>query len=271
MADGVAKATPRNRYIGALADALRSAQERSAVTTGTERTLGGGLPAMLLGQAPQVLDDASYGRMPVSGRGMTTALDPAAMDVAGLVPGMQAAKGKALATALMGPLLKKEQVPSQVGKVLFDAKDGIGATPNNSNVDYKGMTVMMKPSRFLKLAAPLGKLDDKNYETIHWLAKQIDSGKPLGNLSLYTNVQGKDFVEPRIMNHEGRHRAMAIIARNGDEEIPVHVFPDSSSRARHITDEDISMMQKAIVPETDYVFDWTTRHKDNFKDWFIDK
>ena len=37
----------------------------------------------------------------------------------------------------------------------IDNEHGWGQTPNNANVDYKGLKVMMKPSIFLRLSAEL--------------------------------------------------------------------------------------------------------------------
>lgn len=37
---------------------------------------------------------------------------------------------------------------------IIDNKDGLGSVPKNQEVDYFGMRVLMKPSKFLQLAAP---------------------------------------------------------------------------------------------------------------------
>ena len=43
-----------------------------------------------------------------------------------------------------------------LSEVKIDNKDGAGAVPYNQDVDYFGLRVMMRPSTFLRLAAPLG-------------------------------------------------------------------------------------------------------------------
>jgi hypothetical protein len=115
----------------------------------------------------------------------------------------------------------------------FSAKHGIGATPNNRNIDYMGFQTTMPASKFLELAPPV----HHDPESLAFLQKALTEGRPLGQpfLDSRWNEARKTW---DITGHEGRHRSHSIAQMFGPEsEIPVHVFPGGGMRARHITDE----------------------------------
>lgn len=80
--------TPRNKRMGILADALRAAndyaerEDRSMPMGKANPVLSVLAKAMALRSAANVADDLSYGRAPIKGSGMTTALNDDAKDVA---------------------------------------------------------------------------------------------------------------------------------------------------------------------------------------------
>jgi len=117
---------------------------------------------------------------------------------------------------------------------IFDPKNGVGATPNNANVDYMGMVRHMSADDFLHLASPLKNPRPGHVEGLRDLIK---SGRPIGNPFLETEWNEGD-KRWDVKSHDGRHRSLAIKnLYGGHTQIPVHVFPRGGMRARHLTDE----------------------------------
>ena len=67
------KNSPRNGAMGTLADILQAVKGKTGM-----------VGDLILGQAPKVLDDMSYGYMPVQGSGMTTQPKQEAIDLLNL-------------------------------------------------------------------------------------------------------------------------------------------------------------------------------------------
>lgn len=136
----------------------------------------------------------------------------------------------------------------------IDNRKGAGATPNNADVDYFGLRVKMKPSTFLKLAAPLGMEHSKDLE------KYIADGGAIGAPFLTVDIPAEwnegDFSKPAaVRNHEGRNRMSAILKLEGDVPVEVHIFPRGGYRARDLTKDWIASMKSGLVAEksTKYV------------------
>lgn len=133
--------------------------------------------------------------------------------------------------------------------VIIDNKNGIGAVPNNQNVDYLGLRVTMLPSIFLKLAAPMGNSD------ISFFVQSLEQSKPFGAPFLVINLPSQwengNFKKlAQVSSHEGRHRMSAIYELYGDIPVETHLFFSSGVRNRHLTDDVKSALNKAIVPES---------------------
>jgi len=146
--------------------------------------------------------------------------------------------------------LHNKWAKNRVAEAVIDNKDGMGATPNNANVDYLGLRVMMKPSVFLSLAAPLTHKHDR-YDD---LKQKIANGEPIGSPFLSLRIpngwENGDLSSPAIVvGHEGRHRMSSILETEGDVPHEVHIFLGSWYRRRHITDEMIAAINKYLVPE----------------------
>lgn len=114
-------------------------------------------------------------------------------------------------------------------KELFEntivSPNGIGAVPDNRQVDYLGVKVMMKPSMFLRVASPLK--PEQGWETADYLADQLQKGKSLGNPFLEVIVPTDEVKGDgtwQVKGHEGRHRMMAIYSLHGDVPVEVHLF-----------------------------------------------
>ena len=61
--------------------------------------------------------------------------------------------------------IRRPKKPEQdLDEVTIDNREGAGATGYNANVDYRGLRVLMRPSTFLRLAAPLSGQHDAALE-----------------------------------------------------------------------------------------------------------
>lgn len=127
-----------------------------------------------------------------------------------------------------------------VGDVTFDNHDGMGSTPNGRNVNYIGATVWIKPSTFRKLAIGADRAGDaKNLEEL------MRAGKPIATPWLILAVDGEpeDPKKIGVIGHEGRARADAFKAINGDVFMPVQLHP-SGLRARHLSPEFFAFIEQ---------------------------
>ena len=142
----------------------------------------------------------------------------------------------------------------KVGKVAFDNKDGLGAVPNNQEINYFGFTINITPSEFLDFAAH----GDRG-ATAEKIVNLIKDRTPVGAPFLQIKYNEKAFgqgepLRVEIVGHEGRARMTAIRIVNGDSgKIPVHVMPRGETRARHLDDKFFAALRKVgMVPEKSY-------------------
>lgn len=150
-----------------------------------------------------------------------------------------------------------------VGKVKFDNKDGLGSTPDNANVAYKGLVVWMTPSKFRRLALAGDRKEDADK-----LEKLMRDGKAIGTPTLYCDFPG-DVEDPGqivVKSHEGRARTDAFKAINGEELMPVQLHFYGGIRARNLSNQFIEHIKdtgllpergvpgttKAIIPDGPY-------------------
>jgi putative chitinase len=123
-----------------------------------------------------------------------------------------------------------------LSEVKIDNKQGAGAVPFNQDVDYFGLQVMMKPSTFLRLAAPLGQ--EHSAELEKYIANGGAIGAPFLEIKIPIEWDDGDFSKPaQVAGHEGRNRMTAVQKLEGDAPIEVHIFPRGGYRARDITPE----------------------------------
>lgn len=129
---------------------------------------------------------------------------------------------------------------------------GMGYVPNNSNIDYMGLRVMMKPSIFLKLAAPLSRDITKSADHIK---SELEGGGAIASPFLKVEVPDSWFFKndisgvAEIVGHEGRNRMYAVLELYGDIPIEVHLFFYGEIRNRHITKEWIESLNGRLIPE----------------------
>jgi len=133
-------------------------------------------------------------------------------------------------------------------EVTIDNKQGAGAVPYNQDVDYFGLRVEMKPSMFLKLAAPLGQ--EHSAELEKYIADGGAIGAPFLDVVIPPEWDDGDFSGfAKIQGHEGRNRMTAILKLEGDAPIEVHIFPKGGYRARDLTADYINRMQQGMFAE----------------------
>jgi len=134
-----------------------------------------------------------------------------------------------------------------VNEVVIDNNSGAGVVPHNMEVDYFGLRVKMRPSVFLKLAAPL---NDFHRSTI---MRYIADGGAIASPFLTVDIpdawsQG-DFSEPaQVSQHEGRNRMTAVLQLEGDDAVEVHIFP-RYYRNRDMTDKFIENLNRHLRVE----------------------
>lgn len=150
--------------------------------------------------------------------------------------------------------LERVDATQPVNELKWDNEQGLGQTPNNQNIDYMGMRVQMRPSVFLKLAAPI-EMRPKDRETIEFM-KSTDQA--FGSPTLYITVPDEwrdgDFSQgqAQVSGHEGRHRMVAQGESEGDRPVETHIIlksPYREWRNRHITPELIDRLNQAINSE----------------------
>ena len=142
---------------------------------------------------------------------------------------------------------EKAQAQQPVNEVVIDNNSGAGVVPHNMEVDYFGLRVKMRPSVFLKLAAPL---NDFHRST---LMRYIADGGAIASPFLTVDIpdawsQG-DFSEPaQVSQHEGRNRMTAVSKLEGDDAVEVHIFP-RYYRNRDMTPEFIKNLNRHLRVE----------------------
>ena len=139
----------------------------------------------------------------------------------------------------------------KINEVLIDNINGAGQTPNNEEIDYLGLRVMMKPSVFKQLAEYASRVDLRN---VDGLKDHIRNGGSIGAPFLIIRIpyswESGDFSQAAVVvKHEGRNRMTAVLDLEGDIPVETHLTFGSRHRNRHITPEFIQHMQMALYPE----------------------
>lgn len=127
-----------------------------------------------------------------------------------------------------------------VGAVKFDNERGMGNTPNSQNVMYKGAVAMMKPSVFRSLATAADRSD-----TSKGMIAKLEAGESIAAPWLDIDIIGEpeNPKEVKVTGHEGRARADAFKALNGDVPMPVQLQL-VGLRARHLSPEFFEWIEK---------------------------
>lgn len=135
-----------------------------------------------------------------------------------------------------------------LSEVKINNKDGAGAVPYNQDVDYFGLRVMMSPSTFLQLAAPLGQ--EHSAELEKYIADGGAIGAPFLEIKIPPEWDDGDYSKTaQVAGHEGRNRMTAVKKLEGDAPIEVHIFPRGGYRARDITPEFRAALTRGLQAE----------------------
>jgi hypothetical protein len=156
-------------------------------------------------------------------------------------------------------------VPTEVYPVLSDGSDvneqvvnelkinnasGIGAVPNNQQIGYQGLQVVMRPSMFLELALPLDVKSADERETIEYIKKNLDEkgvGAPWLTVVIPEAWESEDFSQmAHVSNHDGRHRMHSILEQEGNDPVEVHIIVPHMRR-RHITDAMVDQLRSGVL------------------------
>jgi hypothetical protein len=128
---------------------------------------------------------------------------------------------------------------------IIDNRKGLGATPNNEEVNYFGLRVYMTPSTFRHLASPLTHRKD---ETVKFVYEHLKAGGTIGSPFLRIENRGVD-KPARVVGHEGRHRMLAVAQLFGNNAaVEVHLFYPGHRR-RDLSPELVDRWNKELCPE----------------------
>jgi hypothetical protein len=157
-------------------------------------------------------------------------------------------------------LSKLEKKPAQeallielfalLNEVKIDNVSGIGEVPDNRNVDYLGLRVLMKPSVFLSLAS---KISRDQATSVDYIKQQLDQGQGMASPWLVLDIpvewdEGSLEKPARVTAHEGRNRMYAVLETEGDVPVETHLF-FAGLRARHIKPKWIEALNTSLVPQ----------------------
>ena len=127
---------------------------------------------------------------------------------------------------------------------------GWGGTPQGTDVDYFGMRVQMRPSMFLKLAAPLTSAGE-NPSVAQHMEKGGKIAYPFLDIQEPPEWEDGNFKQDaKVKTHEGRNRMKKWIQLHGDEPIQVNIFFRGANRRRFITPEMIKKLSQGLFSET---------------------
>jgi len=141
----------------------------------------------------------------------------------------------------------------KINEVVIDNDRGWGAVPYNGDVatgsrHSMGFPVLMKPSTFLRLAAPLG--NDPKPEIVAHIKKGGTIGAPFLDIRIPSEWEEGDLSKPAmIAGHEGRNRVTSVLAAEGDKPFEMHLFMRDGLKRRDITPEMLKRMNEQLVVE----------------------
>lgn len=133
----------------------------------------------------------------------------------------------------------------------IDNRQGLGNVPDNQNVDYLGLRVLMKPTVFLRLAATLYR---EQASSTDYIKQHLQQGGAIASPWLVIDIpqawEQADFQQPaQVTGHEGRNRMYAVLETEGDEPIECHLFFSHGLRNRHILPSWIDKLNERLIPQ----------------------
>lgn len=136
-------------------------------------------------------------------------------------------------------------------EVKIDNKQGIGEVPDNNNVDYLGLRVLMRPSVFLGLASTLNR---EQASSVDYIKQQLAQGRGIASPWLVIDIpqawdQNNLDAPARVVSHEGRNRMYAAMETDGDLPLEVHLFFSGGLRRRHIKPAWIAQLNQQLIAQ----------------------
>lgn len=136
-------------------------------------------------------------------------------------------------------------------EVKIDNKQGIGEVPDNNNVDYLGLRVLMRPSVFLGLASTLYR---EQASSVDYIKQQLAQGRGIASPWLVIDIpqaweQNTLDAPARVVSHEGRNRMYAAMETDGDLPLEVHLFFSGGIRRRHIKPGWIDQLNQQLIAQ----------------------
>ena len=165
-------------------------------------------------------------------------------------------KLKQMCKELADTFLKKHvKENTELDELKIDNVNGIGSVPWTQEIGYMGLSVLMKPSIFLKLARPIKSLSPNDRKTVDYLKKELDNkgiGAPFLQIDIPQEWKKGITGEPaRIVGHDGRHRMLAIQSAEGDNPVEVHLLPRGfRNRDFKVHPEWIDELNALLISET---------------------
>lgn len=132
--------------------------------------------------------------------------------------------------------------------VVWDSRNGLGATGNNADIRWFGFMALMRPETFLRLALPLGTPRERSTSGLERYRILPGWGPPM----LYIDVSNRQMI--RVVGHEGRHRAIVFARLCPDALMPVAFMP-RYKRAKDMTPDVLQDIRVRMISEGDgFVF-----------------
>lgn len=134
--------------------------------------------------------------------------------------------------------------------IVYDARQGVGATANNADVRHFGFATVLRIDKFLNAAEFLSEVDERG-RSLSYLPK-VRTSPGWGIPSLYLReipetVRGVRKARYEVVGHEGRHRSR-VARKLGCTKVPVHIFV-SNKRSRHMTPEVLEAIRQGVLRE----------------------
>jgi len=124
---------------------------------------------------------------------------------------------------------------NKIGRVIYDP-EGLGGTPNGTDVDYFGFTVWMTPQDFLNLNPKMAK-QRREQDPPHYVSQHFQK---TGDITIAPPWLSVEYIDDhwKVVGHEGVGRMMEVEKINSGKPVPVHLFPRGEyNRARYLTEE----------------------------------
>lgn len=135
----------------------------------------------------------------------------------------------------MGVSERAFKVRSKQGFIAFDNQKGLGETPNNRNIIYKGCVAILSIDKLLRVLPGMEERQRDSFKMLDLIKRGFSIASPFIELDIDSYVDGNKGLAQAV-GHEGRARVWAL-HKLGVKEIPVQL-QFSGYRARHVKDHD---------------------------------